>query len=86
MKKKKKNMDWIAMPSSRASSNPGIFPIQGSNLCVLHLLHWQAGSLPLLPPGKPKGTEHTEKNFKEYTNRNAKTVISLKLREVMQNC
>ena len=27
-----------------------IFPIQGSNL---HLLHWQAGSLPLAPPGKP---------------------------------
>ena len=27
----------------------GIFPTQGSNL---HLLHWQAGSLPLAPPGK----------------------------------
>ena len=27
-----------------------IFPIQGSNLC---LLHWQAGSLPVTPPGKP---------------------------------
>ena len=23
----------------------GIFPTQGSNLCLLHLLHWQAGSL-----------------------------------------
>ena len=30
----------------------GIFPTQGSNSC---LLHWQAGSLPLAPPGKPKG-------------------------------
>ena len=28
----------------------GIFPTQGSNLC---LLHWQVDSLPLLPPGKP---------------------------------
>ena len=28
----------------------GIFPTQGSNLCHLHLLHWQVGSL---PPGKP---------------------------------
>ena len=28
-----------------------IFPIQGSNL---RLLHWQADSLPLEPPGKPK--------------------------------
>ena len=25
----------------------GIFPTQGSNSCLLHLLHWQAGSLPL---------------------------------------
>ena len=25
----------------------GIFPTQGSNSCLLHLLHWQADSLPL---------------------------------------
>ena len=31
----------------------GIFLTQGSNLCLLRLLHWQAGSLPLAPPGKP---------------------------------
>ena len=30
----------------------GIFSTQGSNPCVLCLLHWQAGSLPLAPPGK----------------------------------
>ena len=24
-------------------------------LCLLRLLHWQAGSLPLMPPGKPVG-------------------------------
>ena len=30
-----------------------IFPIQGSNLWLLPLLHWQADSLPLQPPGKP---------------------------------
>ena len=35
----------------------GIFPTQGSNPHLLYLLHWQAGSLPLAPPGKPK--EHT---------------------------
>ena len=28
----------------------GIFPTQGSNLPLLCLLHWQAGSLPLAPP------------------------------------
>ena len=31
----------------------GICPIQGSNLYLLCLLHWQVGSLPLAPPGKP---------------------------------
>jgi len=25
----------------------GIFPIQGSNLCLLHLLHWQSDCLPV---------------------------------------
>ena len=30
----------------------GIFPTQGSNPHLLHLLHWQAGPLPLAPPGK----------------------------------
>ena len=31
----------------------GIFPTQGSNLHLLCLLHWQEGSLPLAPHGKP---------------------------------
>ena len=31
----------------------GIFPTQGWNLHLLCLLHWQADSLPLVPPGKP---------------------------------
>ena len=29
----------------------GIFPTQGSNEHLLCLLHWQEGSLPLVPPG-----------------------------------
>ena len=28
----------------------GIFPTQGLNPRLLHLLNWQAGSLPLVPP------------------------------------
>ena len=36
---------------------PGIFPTQGSNSCPLCLLHWQVGSLPLVPPGKPNGEQ-----------------------------
>ena len=31
----------------------GIFQTQGSNRCLFCLLHWQEGSLPLAPPGKP---------------------------------
>ena len=31
-----------------------IFLTQGSNPCLLRLLHWQAGSLPLALPGKPE--------------------------------
>ena len=38
-------LEWVAMPRTR-----GIFLTQGLNS---HLLHWQLGSLPLMPPGKP---------------------------------
>ena len=31
----------------------GIFLTQGLNPSCLHLVHWQEGSLPLAPPGKP---------------------------------
>ena len=41
-------LKWVAMPFSR-----GIFLTQGLNLHLLCLLHWQVGSLPLAPPGKP---------------------------------
>ena len=34
----------------------GIFPTQGSNPHLLHLLHWQASSLPLAPHEKPPTT------------------------------
>ena len=34
----------------------GIFPTQGSNSNLLHLLHWQAGSFALTPPGNPCNT------------------------------
>ena len=32
----------------------GVFPTQGLNLPLLNLQNWQMGSLPLVPPGKPK--------------------------------
>ena len=33
------------------------FPTQGSNPCLMHLLHWQAGSLPLRATQEPPGRE-----------------------------
>ena len=32
----------------------GVFPTQRWNPCLLHLLHWQAGSLQLTHQGSPK--------------------------------
>ena len=34
----------------------GLFPTQGSNPCLLHLLSWQVDFLLILPPGKPSLT------------------------------
>ena len=36
------------------ASPPGDLPNQGLNLRLLHLLHLQVGSLPLVPPGRPR--------------------------------
>ena len=40
---------WSGLPCPL----PGDLSDSGSNPCLLCLLHWQAGSLPLVPPGKP---------------------------------
>ena len=48
------NFNPLSMGFSRQehwSGLPG--PSQGSDLHLSHLLHWQVGSLPLAPPGKP---------------------------------
>ena len=45
-------LEWVAISSSMRS----FFPTQGLNPCLLCLLHWQAGSLPLVPPGKSWST------------------------------
>ena len=41
-------LEWVAMPSSRGSSQP-----RDQTRVSLSLLHWQVGSLPLAPPGMP---------------------------------
>ena len=47
--------------NARVGCHPplGDIPTQGSNPHLLCLLHWQAGSLPLAPPGKPTA-EYTQ--------------------------
>ena len=52
-------LEWVSIPFSKSrdrtyiQSSVGIFPIQGQNLYLLCLLHWEAGSLPPVPPEKP---------------------------------
>ena len=41
---------WSGLPGPP----PGDLPDQGLNPCLLGLRHWQAGSLPLVPPGEPR--------------------------------
>ena len=40
---------------------PGIFPTQGLNPHLLHLMHWQVDSLPLAPPGRSLQVYTSEK-------------------------
>ena len=40
-------LEWIAHTLLK-----GLSPTQGSNLGLLYILHWQAGSLPLVQAGK----------------------------------
>ena len=49
-----------------------LFPTQGSNPCLLHLLHSQADSLPLVPPGKPHLVKCTETRKQEWRGEDAK--------------
>ena len=53
---------WIAIPTSRGSSCP-----RGQTQVSYIYLHWQAGSLPLVPAGKPRlgiavGRNHPRQN------------------------
>ena len=49
----------------------GIFLIQGSNPCLFCLLHWRAGSLPLVPPRKPQRAVYL------YTESDTNTIMML---------
>ena len=44
-----RRLEWFTLPSSRGSSPP-----RDRTHSLLRLLHWQAGSFLLVPPGKPQ--------------------------------
>ena len=51
-------LERVAMPSCKGSSCS-----QGLNPSLLCLLHWQATSLPLAPPGKPHKISHVVNKY-----------------------
>ena len=62
-------LEWVAIspPGDLPNSGilQGIFATQGWHLHRLCLLYWQAGSLPLAPPGKPSVTQGQRQNCSE---------------------
>ena len=48
---------WSGLPCPPPGDLPN--PTQGLSPCLLHLLHWQAGSLPLAQSGKPRDSVNT---------------------------
>ena len=46
----------------------GIFPTWGSNMQLLHIMHYQVGSLPLAPPGNPQVAPKTKPKELEVLN------------------
>ena len=54
----------------------GIFPTQGLNPHLLHLLHQQAGCLPLVPPGKPglqsMGSQRVRHSWEQHSKKKKK--------------
>ena len=56
-----------------------IFPTQGLNPCLLRLLHWQAGSSPLVPPGKPNNRHSLREEMNHNKAEQYTTFMHLKL-------
>ena len=56
----------------------GIFPAQGSNPYLLHLLHWQVGSLPPVPSGSTQGSRDPPHRAASSSNEFARVDVSEK--------
>ena len=61
---------------------PGDLPDQGIKPHLLHLLRWQADSLPLVPPGKPLATLTKGKKKDSKTMKNERGDVALDVTEM----
>ena len=52
-------MDVLSALCLAVDTTQGLSPTEGSNSHPLHLLNWQAVSLPLVPPEKPSDSYYT---------------------------
>ena len=57
----------------------GIFPMEGSNPSLLHLLCWQVDSLPLLPPGLVAKTPQSQCRAPKFHQETRSCVPQLKV-------
>ena len=62
---------WTALPCLPP------FPTHGSNMSLLSLLHWQTGSLPLVPPGKNQFGVWFSARSKTYSCKKEKIILGL---------
>ena len=75
-------LEWVAMPTSGGSSQR-----RDRTPCVLYLLNWQVGSLPLAPPGKPcleRLRSHGNQNINDRSNVVRNSVKASKMLHVKQ--
>ena len=75
-------LEWVAMHSSRGSSWPR------DRTCVSRLLHWQVGSLPLVPLGKPICAGYCTSIFLSFFSFSyfVDTKSSLRIKKMFLNC
>ena len=67
-----------------AATLQGIFLTQGPNPPLLRLLHWQADSLPLAPPGSPSASPSMSKSQRFWGK--LRTVEVLGFEGIMESC
>ena len=65
----------LPCPPPRDLPDAGICPTQGSNPCLLGLLHWPASSLPAVPPGKPPRLPTVTLIFEPLELRNTESIV-----------